>query len=496
MAGKTLAKIQKADHDLLLIEYQLQKRLNLLEGKDSMAKFIRATDPEFEWNWHHHRICEKLDRIISGDLKRLIITMPPRHGKSEIVSRKMPAYYFGHFPDDQVIMIGHGSGFASKFNRATQKIMKSQEYREIFPVSYLNQVNPETGMKPTMTNTSFELPLTDGVYLSTGYMAGVMGAGADLLIIDDPIRNKEEAESDAFRTKLWEEYTSTLKTRLMPEGKIIICLTRWHEGDLVGKLLEQMNDPTLPNADNWEVLSLEAIKETDNPEDPREIGEALWPSWYPLPVLLSMKDASEDDFSALYQQNPASTKGSVVSKEWFRYYRKSDIRLPIPDFHVDSADKVKKSSDRTAILGYCRVGNDLYLTHGDTIKAKFPDRVRFIIEVVENFGDVAGSMVHVEPKSSGVAIVQFLQEDTKLNIVEDVNPRDDKMVRLKSVSSRIKSGRVYLPEGEGWVKEFLLEVCGFPKRPHDDYVDCLVGAIQKTLGGATIEMTSFNYGEQ
>lgn len=483
-----------SEHDLILAEYQLQRQLILQEGRDSMSQFVLATDMDYEWNWHHHLICQHLDKVLSGDITRLIITMPPRHGKSELVSRKFPAFYLGHNPDDLVIMISHSDKFSSKFNRATQKIMRSSEYRAMFPASYLNQVNPDTMVRPVANNKGFEMPLTDGQYLSAGYMAGVTGEGANLLLIDDPIKNSEEAFSDSYREKLWDEWKNTIRTRVMPGGRVIICLTRWHEDDLVGRLIEKMNDPTDEHAENWTILTLEAIKETEHDYDPRQLGEALWPAWYPLAELLKFKSAGEEDFSALFQQAPTMKGGNMVEESWFRYYNKRDVTLPIPDFWVDAADKTKPKNDRTAILGGVKLGNDLYLTHGAAIRAKFPQRVAFIVQTVADHGDRFGSLIRVEPKSSGQSIIDTLKEDTDLNVIEGRSPTEKKEVRLNAVSPRIKGGRVYLPEGEAWVREFLKEVTGFPKQRHDDYVDCLIEAIQDTLGGYQFEMDSHNYG--
>lgn len=478
--------------ELYRLEYQAEQDLLTLEARERFDAFVMATDDGFDWNFHHRVICDVLQKVIDGKEKRVIITMPPRHGKSELVSRKFPAYALGRKPDDQILLAAHSDPLAMKFSRATQKLMKSNRYAAIFPDSHLVRRSSSRGVQTRLTNKDFELPNSKGMYKCGGIFSGFTGEGANGLIIDDPIKNRQQAESLLQRDRIWEEYTNVLRTRIMPGGWIVICQTRWHEDDLIGRLLAQDADPSNVHKENWTVINLEAIKETASPYDPRELGEALWPQWYPLEVLETIKAAMETDFTALFQGRPTDRKGNLVQRDWFSYYDPSEVRLGPPNFYIDSADEDQAHNDRTAILGFYKKGNDLYLTYGAAKRAKFPERVRWIEGIINDHGN-AGSLVWIEPKSSGPAMFQYWREGSNLNIIKDSPPKGSKETRLKGVSPRIEAGRVWLPKGAAWTVDFLNEVCGFPAKPFDDYVDCLIGAVNKTLGGATLEMSTSNY---
>lgn len=487
--------VNPTPEELDRLELELEHQLLTLEGRETYAGFIHASDPSFLWNWHHQVICEHLDKVLTGEIPRLIITAPPRHGKSETTTRKFPAYIFGREPDWMVMVAAYGDSLARKFSRATQKIMKSQRYAELFPDSHLVRRSSFAGVQTRLTNRDFELPHSKGLYLCGGIMSGLTGEGANLLLIDDPVKNRKQAESLTFRDRVWEEYTSVLRTRVMPGGRIVIITTRWNEDDLVGRLEKQDKDPTNRHPENWVILNLEAIKETPAPFDPRELGDALWPAWYDLPTLQTLEASLGVDFTALFQGRPVDKRGNLVLRDWFNKYDPNALKLPVVDFYIDTADEDKAHSDRTAILAFVRYGNDVYLTHGAALRAKFPERVRWIESIVKEKGNPHRSRVWIEPKSSGIAIAQYLQEQTTLNIIKDGHPQGSKESRLKAISPRVETGRVWIPDGAAWTVEFLNEVCGFPMKPHDDYVDCLVGAVNKTIGGVEFTLSGSNYGD-
>lgn len=488
MDNLTLAELERR-------EYLLEQQLLVLEARETYAGFIHATDPTFRWNWHHRVICDYLDGVYLGTVPRLIITAPPRHGKSETTTRKFPAYCFGRQPDWKIIVAAYGDGLARKFSRATQKIMKSARYGEVFPDSQLVRRSSFQGVQTRLTNRDFELPHSSGGYLCGGFMSGIAGEGADLLLIDDPVKNRKQAESQTYRERLWEEYTNVLRTRVMPGGRIVITMTRYHEDDLVGRLLLQDADPTNKHPENWVVLNLEAIKETNRFQDPRELEEALWPEWYDIETLRTLEASMGPDFTALFQGRPVDKRGNFILREWFSYYDVKPPELPVTDFFIDSADEDKAHNDRTAILGFARRGNDVYLTYGAAKRAKFPERVRWIEQIVREHGNPNRSRVWIEPKSSGIALVQYLQEATSLNVIKDAHPQGSKESRLKAISPRVQAGRVWLPKGAAWTVEFLNEICGFPVKPFDDFVDCLVGAVNKTIGGVEFTLSGSNYGD-
>ena len=240
-------------------------------------------------NWHHRLLCEYLDDFTKKKIRRLMVFMPPRHGKSELVSRKLPAYIFGCNPDANIISTSYSADLAQRMNRDVQRIIDSPAYGELFPETKLFGKNIRTVTGHALRNSDiFEIVGHRGSYRGAGVGGGITGMGGDYIIIDDPIKNREEANSSTYRKKLWEWYTSTLYTRQEKEGSILITLTRWHEDDLAGRLLELAEKD--PQADQWEVLLLPAVAEKErHPRDPRQEGEALWPGKYPIDELMKIK---------------------------------------------------------------------------------------------------------------------------------------------------------------------------------------------------------------
>ena len=208
-------------------------------ARRSMAEFTLYTDERYQMNWHHRLICEYLDKWINKDVKRLMVFTAPRHGKSELVSRKLPAYIFGRNPDTSIISASYSADLASRMNRDVQRIMDEYRYIELFPESRLYGKNLKDANGKFLRNSDiFEIVNHRGVYRSAGVGGGITGMGGEYIIIDDPVKNREEANSEVYREKLWDWYTSTLYTRLEKDGCILVTLTRWHEDDLAGRLLE------------------------------------------------------------------------------------------------------------------------------------------------------------------------------------------------------------------------------------------------------------------
>ena len=248
-------------------------------AKRGLLNFALATDSRYTANWHHELLCTYLDRFVAGEIKRLMIFMPPRHGKSELVSRKLPAYIFGRYPDTSIIATSYTADLAGRMNRDVQRIIDGDSYRLIFPKTVLAQ-----NRDYVRNNDMFEIVGHRGVYRAAGVGGGITGMGGNFLIVDDPHKSREEANSAAIRDRVYEWYTSTLYSRLEEindMGGILLTCTRWHEDDLAGRLLRLAD--TDPLADRWHVLNLPAIAEGAlHPDDPRADGEALWPSVRPF----------------------------------------------------------------------------------------------------------------------------------------------------------------------------------------------------------------------
>jgi len=264
----------KAKLDARAIELRIEDKIH--RAQNGLLNFTLYTKPNYEINWHHRALARKLNDFANGKIKRLMVFMPPRNGKSELVSRRLPAYLLGKNPDCSIISTSYGADLASRMNRDVQRIIQSKEYTELFPATRLNN-NRVTTRDPvaSLQNTEiFEVVGRAGTYRSAGIRGGITGLGANFVIIDDPIKNEEEAASPTIREKIWQEYSSTIYTRLEKDAGILVTMTRWHEDDLAGRLLDQIkNDPA---ADEWEVVNFPAICEgVSNELDPREIGEAV-----------------------------------------------------------------------------------------------------------------------------------------------------------------------------------------------------------------------------
>lgn len=246
---------------------------------------------------HHQLIAEKLEAVERGDIKRLMIFMPPRHGKSQLASEFFPAWYMGRNPDKYIITATYSQELAEDFGRKVRNQLQDSIHQVTFPDCHI--ASDSTSSKRFGT-------VEKGTYFAVGAGASITGRGAHLLLIDDPIKGREEADSETMRRKLKDWYQSVAYTRLMPEGAIVVIQTRWHEDDLAGWLLKEHEH------ERWDVIDLSAINKE---------GDALWPEQYPLSALEKIKETiGERDWSALYQQRPVVDGGNILKKKWWRVW--------------------------------------------------------------------------------------------------------------------------------------------------------------------------------
>jgi predicted phage terminase large subunit-like protein len=267
-------------------------------------------------------------------------------------------------------------------------------------------------------------------------------------------------------------------------------MTRWHDDDLAGRLLAQ-------EAEKWTVISIPAIREDMSlPEDPRQTGEALWESKHSLERMHEAEKRSPRQFAAMYQQRPSIEGGNIVKYEWFNIIPPADFAKmrkgePIV-FFIDTAFTEKTTNDPTGIISTCKIGNGLYVTHAQKVNMKFPDLIRFIPEYVNTHGYTWQSFIRVEPKANGLSVIDQLHEATALNVTKTASPKEAKETRLNAASPFVESGRVTLVEGL-WNNEFLEEMCGFPAKPHDEYVDLLIYAIDYCSEGDIFNMDNLKW---
>lgn len=283
-------------------EYLLKSNAKAELAKRNLLDFVLYVKHGYVANWHHKLLCHYLDKFVRGKIKRLMVFMPPQHGKSELVSRNLPAYLLGIDPKSKVVLASYSSHLASSFNRDCQRIMDSREYADIFPDTKLNKSNVVSIAGSWLRNSEiFETVGQGGFLKAVGVGGSLTGTPADFAIIDDPIKDSVEAMSMTTQFRNWNWYTDVLYSRIHNETKILITQTRWDVNDLSGKLLKQME----MGGEQWTVLSLPAIKVgMPTAEDLRTPGEALWPERHSLEKLMMVRKQSIRTYEALYQQNP------------------------------------------------------------------------------------------------------------------------------------------------------------------------------------------------
>ena len=235
----------------------LEKKTKIEQARTDLLAFTELTFPGYNANWHHRHLCDKLNEFIFGSVDRLIVSMPPRYGKSELCSRRLPAFIFGVFPNSQIISTSYSATLASSMNRDVQRIIDDDQYQLIFPDSKIYSKNIRTMDRPLRNSERFEIIGKTGQYLCAGVGGGITGQGFNFGIIDDPIKNYKEANSITYRNAVWNWYGSDFSTREEGQGKILVIMTRWHEDDLVGRLLEL--EKADPEADRWEVVKFPAL---------------------------------------------------------------------------------------------------------------------------------------------------------------------------------------------------------------------------------------------
>lgn len=427
-------------------------------ARKSLLAFTEYTFPEFESANHHREICAALEKVERGECKRLMIFAPPRHTKSELASRRFPAWYLGRNPDNQVIATTYGHDFAADFGRDVRDIVQSQEYQNLFDT------------KLRIDSTSANRWHTDkrGVYISTGVGGSITGRGAHVALIDDPFKNRVEADSELNRNKVWKWYTSTLYTRLMPGAAIIIILTRWHEDDLAGRLLAEMEK----GGDQWTLINLEAIENEDTPEE-----KALWPEWYPLDVLKQIKRViGTRDWGSLYQQNPKPIEGTFFKRDWFKRFNLGDEpeylnKYLSSDYGVtDEDDGDDPDFTELGIFGldpdfdlwaldwwYGQVTSDVWIdAQLDLIKEHKP---------ACSFGESGVIRRSVSPfltKQSRKRKIYYRQEW--------ITRTKNKSVMAIAFQGMAAAGKVHIPYGD-WGDRLIDQLCEFPAATHDDGVD-------------------------
>jgi predicted phage terminase large subunit-like protein len=428
-----------------------QELLNRRKAREGLLAFTQYTNPAYAAAQHHDLIASKLEAVERGEIKRLMITMPPRHGKSELASRRFPAWFLGRNSGKQIIAASYNSDLANDFGREVRNIVHSPEFSALF----------KTGLAQDSKAANRWHTDAGGMYVAAGVGTAITGRGADILLIDDPFKDRQEADSEITRQRVWDWYTSTAYTRLMPGGAVIVINTRWHDDDLSGRLLLESEG----DGDKWELLSLPAIDKD---------GQPLWAEWYPLERLEQIRSVlPARDWNALYQQNPIPDDGDYFKADWFGEYEElpPNLRMYGASDYAVTAD----GGDYTE-LGIAGVdaSNNLYVTDWwrkqTTSDAWIEKQCDFIIdyEPMVWFGEKGVIQKSIEPY-----LLRRMQERQAFCRLEWLASIADKPTRARPIQALASMGKVYLPKKAPWKAELLAQLLRFPAGKFDDGVDTL-----------------------
>jgi len=471
--------------ELFDILEEKERRHRLFSAQNSFLGFAHGVYPGFKEGAHHRKLAKIFEDVLAGRKHRVIINIAPRMGKSEFSSYLFPAYFLGRFPEKKIIMGTHTASLSEDFGRRIKNLILSEEYAPVFPETRVSEDQKAAGKWSTSKG---------GQYYAVGVGGSIAGRGADLFVIDDP--HSEQDIKAGTRTPFdaaWSWFQTGPLQRLMPNGAIIVIMTRWSQMDLTGRLIDhQIKNP---DADRWEIVELPAIINENTEEE-----KSLWPEQWPLEQL-KMKRAGMDPryWQAQYIQNPTSEVAAVVKREMWNVWEPAtppECEYVIQSW--DTAHETKTSSDYSACttwgIFFNEEDNDnAHIILLDAIKNRwsFPDLKKRAIEYYNEWEPdacliekkAAGAPLIQELRAMGIAVSEFSPSRGK------ANQSNDKVVRLNAVSDMFASGRVWAPDTR-WAREVVEEVAAFPAGEHDDYVDTVTQALMRMRMGGFIRLPS------
>jgi len=464
-----MALTEKEEIELLRLLEEEEKD----DARSNYYDYVKYMHEDYLYNKHGEFISntidkaiKKRDNMLKGDIpieaQYIMLSVPPRHGKSMHISETLPSYAMGKYSKFKVIMTAYSSTLAHDFAKSNSQKLKQ---KNVFGV----KVTSDNQDRMTLDNGS--------EMIKAGILGGITGKGAHLLIIDDPIKTSEEARSQVQRDKIWKEWVSSLSTRLEIAPIVIVIMTRWHEDDLCGRLLNPEYGKPLP----WEVINL-PLEAEENDILGRSPGDPLWAERYGKDFI-EVRKRYPEDFNALYQGRPVSAEGNMIKKEWFEddtnwYVPTPQFiqQLPIVCMSVDATFKDTSKSDKVSIGVWGKLGNDFYLI--DILN----QRMDFLgtLQAIRNFKQLYPSIGYtfIEDKANGSAIINVLSKE--LTGIAPVNPLGGKESRVQAVLPYLLNN-VKLPRNKAFTQGMLQEWYAFPNGAHDDDVDSMTQAISQLI---------------
>jgi predicted phage terminase large subunit-like protein len=468
----------------LLEEYEGAKQRE--EARDSFLPFVKTQWAAFIHGRHHEIMADAFERVARGQLKRLIINMPPRHTKSEFASYLFPAWFLGRYPNKKIIQTAHTAELSVGFGRKVRNLIQSEDFQKVFAGVTLSSDSKAAGRWNTNKG---------GEYFAIGVGGAVTGKGADVLVIDDPHSEQEATIGDynpEVYDKVYEWYTSGPRQRLQPGGSIILVMTRWSKRDLTGQILK--NYTQREGSGEWEVIQLPAIMPS---------GDALWPEFWQKTELDSLKaELPVSKWNAQYQQDPTSEEGALIKREWWKEWTKND--LPPCDSIIQSWDTAFLKTQR-ADYSACTTwgvfyhpdddGNErpnLILIDSYKEKLEFPELKR---AAYDKFWEFEPDQMIVEAKAAGSPLI-FELRAMGIPVTEFTPSRgQDKIARVNSVTDLFASGVVWHPPTR-WAEEVIEECASFPAGDHDDLVDSTTQALLRFRQGGWIRTTMDDWDDE
>lgn len=443
---------------------EIRRELKRRAARTELVAFTEWTMPRYRTAKHHRLIAGQLERVERGEIDRLMLLVAPRHGKSELASRRLPAWYLGRQPDRQFISVSASSEFASDFGREVRNLIQSDEYRALFET----RLSEDSQAKNKWHTTD------GGIYYAVGIGGQIMGRGADVMLIDDPFATMADAQSETSRKAVWDWYTGTAYNRLQPGGSVVIINHRMHEDDLCGRLLAQQN----AGGDRWHVLELPAI--CDSRDDPlgREVGDALWPEAYPLTALRRIQANSIPRFwSALYQQKPSPETGDYFKTEWLKPYTEGQ-RPDRKTLAIYGGSDYAVSADKGDYTVHAVVGIDpqdrMWLLDLWRSQSASDRWVESWCDLVRAWKPLGWAEETGQIKSGvGPFLDKRARERKAYCAREQFATRGDKAIRAQSMRGRMALNGLYVPIEADWYPAFQAELMNFPAGKHDDQVDAL-----------------------
>jgi predicted phage terminase large subunit-like protein len=470
---------------------ELHNRRVNKQAYNDLIEFCKRMQSDYIVGKHHRILANMLMGIERGEKDRICVNIPPRHGKSQLVSIFFPAWFLGRNPNKKVMMVSHTTDLAVDFGRKVRNLISTEEYRSIFPTVSLAQDSKSAGRWNTNVG---------GEYYACGIGSALAGRGADLLLIDDP-HSEQDVINGNFEVfaKAYEWFTFGARTRLMPGGSVAIIQTRWHMDDLTGRVVRDMVNNKL--SDQYEVVEFPAILDIKGKKTGKITSKPLWPEFFDLDALLRTK-ASMPTFqwNAQYQQQPTAEEAAIVKREWWQEW--TGDNPPSCEYIIMSLDAAAEKHNRADYTALTTWGvflneeeNNYHIILLNSIKKRveFPELKEL---AMEEYRDWEPDSFIVEKKSSGSALYQEMRR-TGLPVQEYTPHRGsgDKMARLNSVADIIASGMVWIPQTR-WAEEVVEEIAGFPFMSNDDLVDSTVMALMRFRQGGFIRLPTDEPEEQ